>query len=123
MLKERGINILGYINKQFGLGEGVRSNIRSIQAANIPFVLNDFKAQISKDIIDEETSGHTIVDENPYSINLIQINVDNFDKLVNTNDKSYFTNKYNIGFWAWELEKFPNYFQQYFDLLDEIWVP
>ena len=119
----KGINILGYINKQFGLGEGVRSNIRSVKAVGIPYVLNDFKGQISKDIIDEKSKEIILSENNPYGINLIQINVDNFDKILNTNDSSYFSNKYNIGFWAWELDNFPTDFQNYIDMLDEIWVP
>lgn len=123
MKVNEGINILGYINKQFGLGEGVRSNIRSISAAEIPFVLNDFKGQISKDILNEEQSGIKLSEDNPYPINLIQINVDNFDKVLNTNDPTYFSGKYNIGFWAWELDNFPTDFQSYIDMLDEIWVP
>ncbi|WP_437922302.1 glycosyltransferase [Sphingobacterium sp. LRF_L2] len=118
-----GINILGYINKQFGLGEGVRSNVRSIKAANIPFVLNDFKGEISPDILNDEVTKLHITSDNPYPVNLIQINVDNFDRLINDNGRSYFLGKYNIGFWAWELEKFPTSFQQYIDMLDEIWVP
>lgn len=123
MSTERGVNILGYINKQFGLGEGVRSNIRSIAAANIPYVLNDFKGQIPKDILDEKRQDIDLSEDNPYAINLIQINVDNFDKVLSSNDKSYFSGKYNIGFWAWELENFPPYFQHYVNFLDEIWVP
>ncbi len=119
----KGINILGYINKQFGLGEGVRSNIRAVKAANIPYVINDFKGEISKDILDEKEDDLTLSDENPYNINLIQINVDNFDKVLNSNNPSYFKNKYNIGFWAWELDNFPTDFQSYIDMLDEIWVP
>lgn len=123
MKLNEGINILGYINKQFGLGEGVRSNIRSISAAKIPFVLNDFKLQISEDILDEEQDGIKLNEDNPYPINLIQINVDNFDKVLSTNEPSYFSGKYNIGFWAWELDNFPTDFQNYIDMLDEIWVP
>lgn len=123
MSTTEGINILGYINKQFGLGEGVRSNIRSIMAADIPFSLNDFKGEISKDIPDEYQDGIVISDNNPYKVNLIQINVDNFDKVLSTHDPSYFSNKYNIGYWAWELDNFPTDFQNYIDMLDEIWVP
>lgn len=119
----KGLNILGYINKQFGLGEGVRSNIRSVAAANIPYAVNDFKGQISKDILNENLDGLVLSEDNPYKINLIQINVDNFDKVLNTSKPEYFAGKYNIGFWAWELDNFPTHFQSYIDMLDEIWVP
>lgn len=123
MSNNNGINILGYINKQFGLGEGVRSNVRAIKAAHIPFVLNDFQGKVDSDIINETTESLSLSTENPYPINLIQLNVENFHDLLTLHDNSYFKGKYNIGFWAWELEKFPPYFQHNMELLDEIWVP
>lgn len=119
----KGINILGYIHKQFGLGEAVRSNIRSIKSANIPYVINDIKFEISSDIKEERDNAIEIIDENPYSVNLIQINFDNFSKVISSNNNSYLKGKYNIGFWAWELDYFPTDFQNYIEILDEIWVP
>lgn len=123
MLAEIGINVLGYINKQFGLGEGARCNIRAIAAAKVPFALNDFSTGIADDIVDENTTGYSISKENPYKVNLIHVNAENFANLINENALSYFSGKYNIGFWAWELENFPTHFQNYIDMLDEIWVP
>ncbi|WP_445240670.1 hypothetical protein [Microcoleus vaginatus] len=37
-----GMNIAGYINGEFGIGEGVRANIRAAEAAGIPFAINNF---------------------------------------------------------------------------------
>ena len=116
-----GINISGYINKQFGLGEGVRSNIRAIKTTDIPFVLNDFNIQISKFIKDDDSE--KLSAENPYNINLIQINIDKLLQVIEQTDKTYFQDKYNIGFWAWELENFPEESKVFFDLFNEIWVP
>ena len=118
-----GINILGYINKQFGLGEAVRSNIRSIKSVDIPYVINDFKFELSSDIKEEKNNSIEIIDENPYLVNLIQINFDNFSKIISSSNKNYLKGKYNIGFWAWELDYFPSNFQNYIEILDEIWVP
>lgn len=116
-----GVNISGYINKQFGLGEGVRSNIRAIKTTDVPFVLNDFNIELSKYVKDDHSQ--EISKENPYNINLIQINIDQLLKVIEKTDKSYFQDKYNIGFWAWELENFPEESKVFFDLFNEIWVP
>lgn len=116
-----GINISGYINKQFGLGEGVRSNIRSIKTTDVPYVLNDFNIQISKFIQDDQNE--EISPNNPYDINLIQINIDKLLQVIGQTDKKYFQGKYNIGFWAWELENFPEESNVFFNLFNEIWVP
>lgn len=118
-----GINISGYINKQFGLGEGVRSNIRAIKSTDIPYVLNDFNIVLSKHVVDDAKNQLEISAENPYNINLVQINIDRLQQVIEQTDKSYFLEKYNIGFWAWELENFPEESKIYFDLFDEIWVP
>lgn len=118
-----GINISGYINKQFGLGEGVRSNIRAIKSTDIPYVLNDFNIVLSKHVVDDAKNQLEISAENPYNINLVQINIDRLQQVIEQTDKSYFLDKYNIGFWAWELENFPEKSKIYFDLFDEIWVP
>lgn len=116
-----GLNISGYINKQFGLGEGVRCNIRAATAANIPFKINDFDLEISAHIL---PGSHFPVDQqNPYDVNLIQINFDRVEQLFSQTDKSYFSGKYNIAFWAWELEEFPEEYRKCFRFFDEVWVP
>ena len=118
-----GINILGYINKQFGLGEGVRCNIRAIKAAHIPYVLNDYKGKSASSIMEENSPEYILESESPYPINLIQVNLESFNDLLQHEETAYFQGKYNIGFWAWELEKFPANYQHVMNLLDEIWVP
>jgi hypothetical protein len=35
--KSFGVNIAGYINSEKGVGEAVRSSIRSLSAVNIPY--------------------------------------------------------------------------------------
>lgn len=122
-MSELGINISGYINKQFGLGEGVRSNVRSIATTSVPYVLNDFNLDISKQITDSKTVLDKISTENPYPVNLIQVNIDKLDKLIDITEPTYFRGKYNIAFWAWELENFPEESRKYFKLFDEVWVP
>ncbi|WP_417428481.1 glycosyltransferase family 4 protein [Halpernia sp.] len=118
-----GINISGYINKQFGLGEGVRSNIRAVKTTSIPFVINDFNIEISKHIADAAQNKLEVSPDNPYNINLVQINIDKLPSVLSQTDKSYFENKYNIAFWAWELESFPEESKVFFSLFNEIWVP
>lgn len=118
-----GVNISGFINKQFGLGEGVRSNIRAIKSVQIPYVINDFNITLSKYVKDDEVDKLSIETENPYNINLVQINIDRLHSVMREVDKSYFQNKYNIAFWAWELENFPEESKVFFSLFDEIWTP
>jgi len=121
--RDFGINISGYINKSFGLGVAVRSNICAFEAAEIPYIVNYVYFDISKEIKDGDYHHENLANDNPYSVNLIQINFDNLDRFINEKDKSYFKNKYNIGYWAWELDDLPDEAKIYFNFLDEIWVP
>jgi len=122
MSGEKGINILGYINRRIGLGEGARSNVRAVSEVGIPYVLNDIEAKWRRDDEVLDAPSLELSSDNPYGVNLIQINADYFSDVMHY-DRRYFADRYNIGFWAWELESFPTKFQKYIDLLDEIWVP
>src|SRR3989304_9454227 len=38
-----GVNLIGYINAESGVGEGARANIRRLKNAGVPFALNNLK--------------------------------------------------------------------------------
>src|SRR5690554_5023120 len=37
--------------------------------------------------------------------------------------KRMFQNRYNIGYWHWELPEFPDAWQESFNFVNEVWVP
>ncbi|PSB35936.1 glycosyl transferase family 2 [filamentous cyanobacterium Phorm 46] len=114
-----GINIAGYINGEFGIGEGVRANIRAASAAGIPFNINNFTRSPHRK---RDTTYQNFSQDNPHPINLIQVNADEVATFIKHTDSSYFRNKYNIGFWAWELPQFPPEWQPEFNHFHEIWT-
>jgi len=114
-----GMNIAGYINGEFGIGEGVRANIRAAEAANIPFVINNFTRSPHRK---KDTTYQNFSEDNPYPVNLIQVNADEVATFIRHIGSSYFDKKYNIGFWAWELPAFPPEWQPAFNHFHEIWT-
>ncbi|MGL5062882.1 MAG: glycosyltransferase [Microcoleus sp.] len=115
-----GLNLAGYVSGEFGIGEGVRSNIRSVTAAGIPFAINNFTRSPHRH---EDTSYDDYFQEdNPYPVNLIQINADQVKVFHKYAGDDYFKNRYNIGLWAWELPQFPPEWQPVFDYFHEIWT-
>jgi predicted O-linked N-acetylglucosamine transferase (SPINDLY family)/glycosyltransferase involved in cell wall biosynthesis len=114
-----GINIAGYVNGEFGIGEGVRANIRAIEAIGIPFVINNFTRSPHRK---QDTSYQNFSQDNPYPINLIQVNADEVKTFLKYSGASYLENHYNIGFWAWELPAFPPEWQPAFNQFHEIWT-
>ncbi|OCR02796.1 glycosyl transferase family 2 [Oscillatoriales cyanobacterium USR001] len=114
-----GINISGYINGEFGVGEGARANIRAIEAANIPLAINNFTKSVHRK---QDGSYQNFSQDNPYPVNLIQVNADETNNFIKYIGKNYLKNRYNIGFWAWELPIFPPDFESAFNFFDEIWT-
>ncbi|MFH1441766.1 MAG: glycosyltransferase [Candidatus Omnitrophota bacterium] len=120
--KPNGINLIGYLTTELGIGEGARASAKCFEAVgtNLAIINIDnhspsrqsdffFVSKLSK--------------INPYPINLIHINADMFSKLVTEKGTSYFNNKYNIGYWVWELNNFPDKWEKSFSYCDEIWTP
>jgi tetratricopeptide (TPR) repeat protein len=115
-----GVNVLGYIHSEKGVGEAVRAEIRNLQAAEIPFVVNDFSDVYGSSNM--EGKEFRTSSENPYEINLIHVNADQLP-VVFTQKRGYFSKRYNIGFWNWELSTFPAEWHDRFRYLNEVWAP
>jgi glycosyltransferase involved in cell wall biosynthesis len=115
-----GVNVSGYISSEKGVGEGVRSDLRSLAAAGIPFALNDWLDCGSENV---DTAYTSFSGENPHSVNLVHINADQAPAFARAKGPRYFLGHYNIGYWAWELSDFPEKWKGSFEYFDEIWVP
>jgi glycosyltransferase involved in cell wall biosynthesis len=118
-----GINVAGYIKGEFGLAEGARANIRSIKAAGIPYTVNNINNAYHRSL-DSTHSDGDFSQDNPYAVNLVNVNPEHLPDLISSGnlDTQYFQNRYNIGFWYWELPRFPPEWYSAFSLFDEIWT-
>jgi glycosyltransferase involved in cell wall biosynthesis len=114
-----GINIVGHVTGELGLGEAVRANIRAVESSSIPFTIRDFNSGYPWNF---DTTYTNFSEDNPYPINLIQVNPDAVYRLYDEFGEEYFQGKYNIGFWFWEMLAVPDEWQSLFDLFNEIWV-
>ncbi len=113
-----GVNVIGNVTGEYGLGEAARSNLRAFEAANIPFVISNFDVPWHRNL---DSSYTEFSDSNPYPINLVNFNPDP-DRYRDLS-REYFKDRYNIGFWAWELSKFTHHWNFAFEFFDEIWTP
>lgn len=114
-----GVNVLGYLNSEKGVGEGVRSNLRIVRAARIPYVANNTVDSGSQNI---ESLPVPMSVENPYAVNLMTVNADQFAAFARSHP-TYTRGHYNVGYWAWELPEFPPEWLESFEYADEIWTP
>lgn len=116
-----GINVSGAISAEGGVAEALRQNIHSIKLANIPHALNDIPLGFlqRRDPKPDSTSRR----ENPFNFNLVHVNANKFHELYRAVGREYFDNKYTIGYWVWELPRFPEQWHDRFAFVDEIWTP
>ena len=118
---KNGVNVVGYLTSELGVGEGARANIKCLKSAGIDFSIINIDDHSSSRKNDFSFSGFS--KHNPFGINLIHINADMFPRIYLEKGNKFFKDKYNIGFWTWELPDFPDYWLDSFKYCDEIWVP
>ena len=118
-----GVNVSGFIQSEKGLGSAVRSGIESLKAVRLPYVLNNI-VDLGSVNADKTYYSKDFSPDNPYLFNLIYVNPDVFVNFANESNMPYFEGRYNIGYWVWELDRFPiEELAQVAYYLDEIWTP
>ncbi|GLB61959.1 glycosyltransferase family 4 protein [Cytobacillus sp. NCCP-133] len=118
-----GVNLIGYSRAEFGLGEACRSAAKALQSARIPFCIMNFPHCPARQ--NDLSWKHKEVQEPIYNTNIFFINADQLYYHFKKNNlpRKWFLNRYNIGYWHWELEKLPSSWLKSFQLINEVWVP
>jgi glycosyltransferase involved in cell wall biosynthesis len=115
-----GVNIIGYLRAETGMGEVPRALMRALSTVNYPVAYTDLSnADWARA---EDTSVLHLPQGNPYTCNVLCANADMLPQIVQQLGIDFFKGKYNIGFWHWETANFPAQWHDRFDYLNEIWV-
>lgn len=117
-----GINVIGFVKGEIGLGQSCRLLVDSINHTGIDFTIYNYE-QISSMRFNDNTWDEKITNTTPYNINLIHLNPPDLALAYATLPKTVWNYKYNIAFWLWELEEFPEDWERCFSFVDEIWTP
>jgi glycosyltransferase involved in cell wall biosynthesis len=117
-----GANLLGYARGEFGIGQNVRSYAQALASVRHPFSIFNFdvgRASRQQDhSMDQYLSDHL-----GYACNVFFINADQLPIARRVLGRNAFAGRHNVGFWVWELERFPRDWHAAFRLVDEIWCP
>ncbi len=117
-----GINLIGNIKGSSGLGQSARLLAHELEATHYP--LDIVQHSISDKLnVSDTTYDDKLVEKGRYGINIFHINMHEFATAFIQLGKEKWDNHYNIGFWLWELEEFPDEWVDCIHLLDEIWTP
>jgi len=117
-----GLNMLGYACGEFGIAENVRSYARALEQSGHPFLIFNFDVGAASREQDHSMERH-FSDTLRYADNVFFINADQMQIARDVLGREAFAGHHNIGFWVWELEKFPRDWHGAFGLVDEVWVP
>lgn len=117
-----GANLVGYGRGVLGMGEHVRMVARAMQTAGIPYGLVDFHEGLGNRV---EQPDPAIDWQEGYirGCNIMHVNADQMVRAYWTMGPQAFRNRYTIGYWAWELSRFPQQWHPAIGFVDEIWAP
>ena len=119
---DSGINLIGNIRSETGLGESMRILARTLKKCDIPFVIVNVDNWANSDNGVNDWDDY-IVDEPVYSHNLIHVNANVWAKYYNEFPLSWLDYRYNVAYWLWELETFPDIWMPCIETVDAIWAP
>ncbi len=117
-----GLNIVGFLTADLGVGESARCMVRAADAAGLPTALVPLKLHC-RNRLGDLTYAARLQDENPHGINVIHLDPPASRDLDHHHGRAFRAGKYNIGYFAWELPEFPDAWMPSFDYYDEIWCP
>lgn len=117
--RKLGVNVIGYLADETGVGENARATMRSLHAQKFPLAWTMVSSNHARQ---NDRSVLHLPEGHPYDVNLFCVNADQMGNVYRELGADFFAEKYNIGYWYWELERFPEAWQDRFQYLDEIWV-
>lgn len=117
-----GINLIGDILAETGLGQSMRILASILEEGGIPFTIKQVDSPGGLKL-DNDMWESRISDDLKYSINLIHINPNIWAENYNRFSENILNYRYNIAYWLWELEEFPDRWVDCIETVDEIWTP
>jgi glycosyltransferase involved in cell wall biosynthesis len=116
-----GCNIAGYLRGDMGVGQSARAAVLAARAVGLDARLKNIR--VSGPQGETDTSLLQVSDSFPHRVNIFHVNADESARVLKTIGEPFRRERYNIGFWAWELEDFPVEWTSAFEPFREIWTP
>lgn len=117
-----GANLIGYLGREMGMGEHIRMSSRAMVAAKADVCLIDANLQPITSL--PPHLAHERGEERArFQANIFHVNADQMLPTRLKLGEQFFAQGYNIGYWAWELAKFPKEWLCNIDMVDELWAP
>jgi glycosyltransferase involved in cell wall biosynthesis len=115
-----GVNLIGHAGTRSGVGEDLQMASRALEAAGIPFVVRNIRPSTGV-IAEDEGRNAQSADHSPFSINMFCMAGMETVTALSTR-KNLLDGKFNVGFWPWELPRWPELWSHAPQLMDELWA-
>lgn len=113
---------MAHLNASFGLARGAHATLRALHSLGCNIEAVDLKLASHKSLLFSGIPSSSSASLIPF-VELVHTNPNvlaQSDELINLFTTS---SSVRIGFWAWELESFPEGWESYFEDFHEIWTP
>jgi glycosyltransferase involved in cell wall biosynthesis len=116
-----GFNLVGFLAAEFGLGDMARAALAGIAAAGVPVAtrsISDWTQARQQASFRPSGEGNL-----PYRVNLLAVMAN--ETVIMSRDPAtrwMLNDRYNVGLWFWEVDRFDPASAEGFRLVDEIWV-
>ena len=121
-----GAVLIGHPYAVLGRAEDIRTGACAFSAADIPFAIRNTFGEYGKEmaVLHQDFPFMDRIDPRAaYKANLFFLNANEMDDAYAHLGSSFFAGRYNIGYFAWELSRFPDAWVGAFRYFDEIWAP
>lgn len=116
-----GVNVIGYAYGQLGIGEDARMAARALLAVGLPMTMLNFPPGTDVPQNDRSMAEH-VSQSGAFAFNFFCMTAEENGRYYAERGRLQFRDRYSIGYWPWELSKWPKDWEMMLDLVDEVWV-
>lgn len=118
-----GVNLIGFARGELGIGEDVRMAAAACDAAGIAYSVVNIDPGKTTGQGDKALEANLKQQSNaPYPVNVFCLTGFDTQRVFFEHGAGLFANRYNIGWWPWELPVWPKAWDTVFDLVQEVWA-
>ena len=115
----RGVNVVGYLRGELGIGESARLMLAALSAAGIRHAATPVVRHLQSR--QDAAFPETPLPSRPFDTTLLCVNAD-FTPEIAREIPELMRARHRIGMWYWEVEAFPASLHGAFSQVDEVWA-
>ena len=116
------ITLAGFARAEFGIGEDVRTLSRALEAVGVAHTIADLRPQGAVRLGDGSRAAWIGGRAAAPGVNIFCVTAFDMADLFLREGLAPFERGYNVGYWPWELPRFPDDWADMYGLVHEVWA-